>query len=388
MNHIFKKLHGPKKWKILIGVFFVLLIMIIMTRIGFTIDLYYRTEKLAMPVVAMIKASAAPVSENIVLPGTVKPWHGAPIYARINGYLKQWLVDIGDKVKKGQLLAVIDAPELDAQLRQAEADLNVAIANNQLAQVTAQRWKNLLKTDSVSKQETDEKIDSAKALAATVISLRANRDRLRDLVSFEQITAPFAGTISDRATDIGALINAGSNTSEMPLFRMVQHDPLRLYVKIPENYSARMKAMMKVSLSFAEFPGMVFQGTLFQTANAIDPKTRTLLAQFIVNNKKGQLLPGSYTEVTIQLPSPSNAVYLPVNTLLFRSEGLQVATLNAKHQVVLKSIKIKRDFGDQVEIDSGIQPGEPIIVNPADSIYDGQQVHLAGTSFTNKKVKG
>ncbi len=386
MNNIIKQLKARKTLLMFTIVLFAIFMVVVISRIWAAIALHYRTENLAIPVVATIHASYAPIEETITLPGTLSPWHGAPIYARIDGYLQRWLVDIGDKVKKGQLLAVIEAPELDAQLRQAEADLKVAIANNQLAQVTAKRWKNLLKTDSVSKQETDEKIDAAKALEATVLATQANRDRLRDLVSFERIIAPFDGTISDRATDIGALINSGSNTTEKPLFRIVQHHPLRLYVKIPENYSSRMKPNLIVHLSFSEYPGLVFQGKLLQTADAIDPKTRTLLAQFVVNNQQGQLLPGAYTQVMIQMPSPPHAVYIPVNTLLFRAQGLQVATLSKNNLVILKSINIKRDFGNQVEIDAGIQPEEPIIINPADSIYNGQQVQLAKQTGLTKNL--
>ena len=310
-----------------------------------------------------------------MLPGTMLAWHEAPIYARTNGYVKEWYVDIGSRVNQNDLLAQIETPELDAQLRQAEADLNVAIAQNKLAQTTAKRWVHLLKTDSVSKQATDEKVDTAKALAATVVSMRANRDRLRELVSFEKVVAPFTGIISDRRTDIGALINSGSMPNEQkPLFRMVQLDPLRLYVKIPEAYSSRIKSKMTVSVEFGEHPGKTFPAQLLETAHAIDPKTRTLLAQFVVQNKKGELLPGSYTEVMFAMPSYPEAVRLPVNTLIFRKEGLQVATLDKHNCVVLKNITIHRDFGNDVEIVSGIHPGESIIINPSDSIYHGQLV--------------
>jgi RND family efflux transporter MFP subunit len=209
--------------------------------------------------------------------------------------LKTWYVDIGDFVKEGQRLADIETPELDAQLRQAEADVNVAIAKNALAQITAARWINLLKTDSVSKQERDEKVHTAQALAASVIAARANRDRLRELVGFERVIAPFSGTISARGTDIGDLINAGNQPNAKPLFRIIQSDPLRLYVKIPEAYSSRIKPNMKVTIRFAEHPGQRFQAQLINTADAIDPQIRTLLAQFLVHNQKKMLLPGSYS---------------------------------------------------------------------------------------------
>ncbi len=380
MKNLFDKMRSQKGIVIPFCLVSGLLIILAIGRIWSGMTLRSRTDAEAIPVVTTIQATAEMADEVIVLPGTVKPWHGAPIYARVDGYLKQWYVDIGDKVREGEVLAVIDAPELDAKLRQTEADLKVAIANNELAQITAVRWKNLLKTDSVSKQETDEKVDAARALEATVVATRANRDRLRDLVAFERITAPFTGTISARATDIGALINAGSNPNDKPLFRIVQHDPLRVYVKIPENYSSRMKPNMVVQLAFSEHPGIVFPAKLLQTADAIDPITRTLLAQFTVSNKNETLLPGGYTQVSIKMPTSPHAVHIPVNTLLFRSQGLQVAKLNAHNQVMLESISISRDFGEDVEVASGIKAGEQIIINPSDSIYDGQQVRLAPES--------
>jgi RND family efflux transporter MFP subunit len=354
----------------------ILLLMLMMTRVWASIVLHYRTMADAAPTVATVKVKCLPAHEHVVLPATIAAWHEAPIYARTNGYVKQWVVDIGDKVNKGDLLAIIETPELDDQLRQAEADLNVAIARDELAQITAKRWELLVKTDSVSKQARDEKVDFARETAARVIAARANRDRLRDLVSFERVIAPFSGTISDRATDIGALINAGHQANVRPLFRMVQTNKLRIYVKIPENYAPQISAKMQVQLVLAEYPGQTFEAKLFQTAGAIDPLTRTLLAQFTIDNAAGLLLPGSYTEMHFSMPLPPNAIRIPVNTLLFRSEGLQVATLTAEKTVALKSITISRDFGETVEIDSGLKPGELVIVNPDDSIFNGQHVRL------------
>lgn len=378
MDIIFRKIRSQKGSAIFIGVVLAFFLMLALTRIWAAILLRLSTNAYGTPVVNTIAAISASVDDEIVLPGTIWAWHEAPVYARVKGYIKQWRVDIGDKVKKGDLLAVIDAPELDAQLRQAEADLKVAIANYELAQVTAKRWINLVKTDSVSKQETDEKIDSEKALKAVVSSEQANRDRLRELVSFERIIAPFSGIISSRLTDIGALINIGSNPAEAkPLFRIASHDPLRLYVKVPENYASRIKEHLEVQLAVAEHPGLLFPAKLFQTAEAIDLQTRTLLAQFTVQNKENKLLPGAYTQVHIKLQTPSQSVQIPVNTLLFRAQGLQVATLDKTNHVVLKSITIGRDFGETVEIDFGVKPGESIIINPSDGIYNGQEVQLA-----------
>lgn len=378
MDIIFRKIRSQKGSSIFLGVVFALFLMLALTRMWAAILLRFSTNAYGTPTVSTIAAISASADDEIVLPGTILAWHEAPVYARVKGYIKQWRVDIGDKVKKGDLLAVIDAPELDAQLRQAEADLKVAIANYELAQVTAKRWINLVKTDSVSKQETDEKIDSEKALKAVVLSEQANRDRLRELVGFERIIAPFSGIISSRLTDIGALINSGSNPAEAkPLFRIASHNPLRLYVKVPENYASRIKEHLEVQLAVAEHPGLLFPAKLFQTAEAIDLKTRTLLTQFTVQNKEKKLLPGGYTQVHIKLQTSSQAVQLPVNTLLFRAQGLQVATLDKTNHVVLKSITIGRDFGETVEIDFGVKPGEAIIVNPSDGIYNGQKVQLA-----------
>jgi RND family efflux transporter MFP subunit len=339
------------------------------------ITLRRQTNKEAVMNVAVIKAAATPSIEEIILPGNVQAWHEATIFARTNGYIKEWKTDIGAHVKAGDLLAEIETPELNAQLQQAEADLKTAEANNELAQSTAKRWLILLKTDSVSKQEADERVSDALAKAALVNAARANRDRLQELVGFERVVAPFDGIITSRTTDIGSLISEGS-TTQRPLFHIVQADPLRIYVRVPQNYSARVSPDMTVELEFAEHPGKTFPATLIETAKAIDPISRTLLAEFKVDNKNDELLPGGYTQVHLKFPAMSHSVLLPVNVLLFRAQGLQVALLDKDNKVVLKAIKISRDFGNQVEIDSGITPGEVVIVNPSDSLATGQLVQV------------
>lgn len=377
MRNFLKTIRAKKRNVLFVGAIIVVFLFLGIDRIWSAFILRYQTHQQAIPIVKVIKAQSMPTFDELVLPGTIKAWHEAPIYARINGYLKQWYVDIGDKVTKGELLAVIDAPDLDAELRQAEADLNVAITNYQLAAITAKRWVNLVKTHAVSKQETDEKVDRATALNATVISKRANRDRLKELVGFKKIIAPFAGVISDRTTDIGALINYGSRPAEAkPLFRVAQHDPLRLYIKIPEAYSSRIKPNLQIQLTFAEYPQEVFSAQLFQTAEAIDPKTRTLLAQFTVKNSHHLLFPGAYTEVHLKIPETAQSVQLPVTTLIFRSKGLQVATIDKQNRIVLKKITVKRDFGETVEVVKGVKPGDAIIIFPTDSIFEGQKVRL------------
>lgn len=364
-----------KAWLVLI-VLFSLILINVAARVYSARQLQQKTKQEQLPLVAVTRAKAGEGTEQLILPGNVTAWHDATIYARTNGYIKKWYVDIGTKVKEGQLLAVIETPELDAQLRQAKADLNTAIANNSLAQSTAKRWINLLKTASVSQQETNEKVSAAAALTALVAASEANVNRLQELVNFERVNAPFDGVITARHTDIGALINQGSGTN-IPLFELAQTNPLRVYVKIPQNYAAQVKANMRVQLRFAEHPGQEFSAQLMQTAQALDPRTRTLLAQFKVDNSKGVLLAGGYTEVRFTLPLSANTIRIPVNALLFQAAGLQIAILDKNHRVELRSVTISRDFGNEVEIKSGIKPGERIILYPPDSINNGEQVRVA-----------
>ncbi len=359
---------------------FIIVVLFVIVLISMRVYALYALRKTTLetvtPIVATLIAKKEGGIDKVVLPGTVWAWHEAPIYARTSGYIKTWYVDIGSKVKNGDLLAVIETPELDAQARQAAAELKTAIANNNLAQITAKRWRNLLKTNSVSKQETDEKVSTAQALQATVSSAQANLQRLNQLVGFEQVIAPFDGIITARATDIGDLINAGSSSAARPLFRIAQTDPLRIYVKIPQYYTSRISKNMRVSLHFPEYPDQAFTAKLLDTAKAIDPVTRTLLAQFLVDNKNDELLPGSYTEVWFTLPLPPHSIRLPVNTLLFQAAGLQVATVNPHNKIELKSIVISRDFGDEVEIARGIHAGERIVLNPPDAISNGDFVRI------------
>jgi RND family efflux transporter MFP subunit len=367
-----------RKVYIFFAIAFTIAVIGIVMHIVAAVRLHFQTNKNAVLTVATIQAKPSPAFEEIVLPGSVQAWHQAPIYARTNGYIKMWMTDIGARVKKGDLLAVIETPELNAQLRQAEADLKTAEANSAVAQTTMVRWKVLLKTDSVSKQDADERIADALAKAALVNAARANKDRLQELVGFENVVAPFDGVITSRTIDIGSLISAGS-TTQRPLFSIAQADPLRIYVRIPQNYSARVSPDMIVELHFAEHPGQVFPAKLFETANAINPLSRTLLAQFTMDNKNYEILPGGYTQVHLKFPANKNSVRLPVNALLFRAEGLQIATLDKDSNIKLQSVKIARDFGNEVEIDSGITPGETIVINPQDSLITGQHVRVVSS---------
>jgi len=357
----------------------VIIILIILAVLGITYRIIHyfivksATEKNAVLKVATIQAKQSPKQVEIVLPANIEAWHAATIYARTNGYLVTWKVDIGSKVKQGDLLAEISTPEVNAQLRQAEADLITAKANYYYAQVSAKRWLNLLKTDSVSQQETDEKVSAEKATAAVVASTQANRDRLKDLVSFERITAPFDGVIMSRTTDIGRLINAGSGP--VPLFRLVQTDPLRVYVKVPEYFSHNIVPGLTAELFLPRYPEKSFTAELIGNASAIDLQTRTLLIQLKVNNPEGKLLAGNYAEIRLKLPA-INSVVLPVNSLIFRAQGMQAAVIDDDHKATFKSIKIGQDFGDTVEVVSGVKPNETVILNPPDSLINGQEVQI------------
>jgi RND family efflux transporter MFP subunit len=371
--------------KILVCILVIVILIGILFRVIANIHLWRNTEKNSVLKVAVFSAQADPGTEEIVLPGNVLAWHESTIYARTNGYVKKWDVDIGAHVKAGDLLAEIESPEIDAQLRRADADLITAEAQNHLAQTTAVRWQALLKTDSVSKQETDEKVDAAAANSALVNAARANRDHLRELVSFEKVLAPYDGIISSRTTDIGSLINAGSSTSQRPLFHITQTNPLRIYVRIPQSYSSSIKPGLVTQLFFNEHPGKVFPAVLLDTAQAINPQSRTLLAEFKAENTDNVLLPGSYTEVHLILPSQAGDVLLPVNSLIFRAAGLQVATVVNNNKVKLKKINIRRDYGNVVEVNDGVSKGETIILNPSDSIINGQQIEIVAR--VTSKVK-
>lgn len=343
------------------------------------------TEQEAVLNVAVIKAAPGPGIQEIILPGNIIAWHDATIFARTNGYVVQWYVDIGAHVKKDQLLATIATPEVSEQLRQTEADLRTAEANYQLAQVTAVRWIKLLRTESVSKQETEEKVSDAKAKAAIVASTRANRDRLRALVGFQRVIAPFDGVIMSRTTDVGRLINSGAGT--VPLFRIVQSNWLRVYVRVPQYFSNYVLPGSTAELTFAEQPGKVYSAKLLDTAKAIDRTSRTLLVQYAIENSNYELLAGSYTQLHLKLPANKNYVRLPVNTLIFRSQGMQVATIDGDETTVLKPITIGRDYGNFVEVVAGLQQEEKVILNPPDSLISGQRVRIVSTEKFSEKTE-
>jgi RND family efflux transporter MFP subunit len=350
----------------------------ILPRIQARTALRRETAEMAVPAVAVVQPKRSAPAQEIVLPANVQAFTDAPIYARTNGYLKRWYVDLGSRVKEGQLLAEIDTPEVNQQLRQSLADLATAQANLNLSRITADRYAGLLKTDSVSKQESDNAAGDYEAKQANLQSSQANVKRLRELQSFQKIYAPFSGVITARNTDIGALIDSGSSGGvRTELFHIVQADKLRVYVSVPQVYSQAAKPGLTADLTLSEFPGRRFEGKLVRTANAIDPTSRTLLVEIAVDNPTGQLFTGSYAEVHLKLPTAASAFILPVNTLLFRAEGLRIAVVGDGQKVELKQITLGHDFGSEVEVIAGVNGNENVIVNPPDSVVSGETVRIA-----------
>jgi len=346
------------------------------------------TEAAALVTVATTQPAAQSLLSELILPGSVQANYEAPIYARTSGYLKRWLVDIGTPVKAGQLLAEIESPEVDQQLRQAQADLATAEANQKIADLTAERWRNLRASDSVSKQEADEKISLAASGDAQMQAARANVQRLRELSGFEKVIAPFDGVVTARNTDIGRLIAAGENTGPA-LFRVADMHRLRLYVSVPQTYAAVMKPGLKADLLFPDRPGTTYVATLDSTSSAIDASTRTLLAQLVIDNKNGELLPGAYAEVHFKLPPGAGGVAykLPANVLLFRGDGLHVGTVDANSHVALKPVEIGRDYGSDVEIVRGLGANDNVILSPPDSLTDGLTVRVAHPARPKRVAK-
>ena len=335
-----------------------------------------KTADEATLIVATVTPTRSAAGEELVLPGAVQAYSEARIYARTNGYLQSWSVDIGSIVKKGELLAEIDTPEVDQQLAQAIADLATARANEALSNTTNTRWKELLTTESVSKQDADEKAGDAAAKKAITESAAANVSRLRQLESFKRVVAPFDGVITARNTDIGALINAGESAGT-ELFRLADTHKLRIYVQIPEPYAAAAKPGLEAELEFSEQAGKGYAAITVRTANALDPVLRTLQVELELDNAQHELFPGAYAEVHFKMAGNAKSVRLPANTILFRAPGPQVATVDAQHRIQLKSIVQGRDFGGTIEVLSGLGADDAVVVNPPDSIIDGVTVRVA-----------
>jgi RND family efflux transporter MFP subunit len=338
------------------------------------------TLQMAIPTLSVASPKQGDGRSEVVLPGSIQAFTEAPIYARTSGYLKRWHADIGTHVKAGQLLAEIDAPEVDQQLRQARADLATSEANAALAETTANRWKALLVTESVTPQETDQMIGNRNAKRAMVESARSNVRRLEDTQSFQRITAPFAGVITARNVDVGALVGVGTGSGTgRELFHLAATQTLRVYVKIPQSHSRSAVPGVEAYTTLAERPESRFKGTLVRTADAIDPLSRTLLAEVDIDNATGTLMPGAYAQVHLRLRSGGDPWIVPATALLFRAEGPRVAVVRGG-KAELVPITIGRDLGTALEIASGLSADDQVVLNPPDSLVTGQAVNVASAS--------
>ncbi len=378
---------GPNpvgRGKLLIGA--VLLVLITAGTVTFlnkkseTDALAKETEAVSIPTVAVVQPMAEPGHDELVLPGNLQAFIESPILARTNGYLLRWYKDIGSKVEKGELLAAIDTPEVDQELSQARASREQIKAALELAKISADRWANLRKTDSVSQQEADQQASGYQQALANLAAADANVRRLEELESFKNVYAPFSGVLTRRNVDPGALINSGAQAAGKELFDIARVDPLRVYVSVPQAYAPNMRVGMKANVTLQEFPGQKFLGTVARTADAIDPATRTLNTEVDVPNKDGKLLPGSFGQVHFATGTSVPRITIPVNAMLFRSEGPQVAVVDKDSTVHLRPIGIGRDFGATLEILSGIEVSDQIVINPSDSLEEGQKVHVAKPS--------
>ena len=359
-----------------------ILVLVIHSRLTARRALVSSTRDAGRIPVSVVHATRSAAKTELMLPANVQAFVETPIYARTDGYLRRWLVDIGSKVRAGELLATIETPEVDQELKQTEAALAQAQANLDLARITAERWQNLLRFDGVSRQEVDQNVGAYKARQADFRAALANVERLKDLQAFQRVVAPFAGIITARNTDVGALISAGTSRE---LFRLAQTDPLRVYVSVPEIYSRSMIPGVTAELLVAEYPNKAYPGKVVRTAGAILPSSRTLLTEVRVPNSKGELLPGAFGQVRFQLAQPREALIIPTNTLLFRAKGTQVALVSQNRTVHLQNVTLGRDFGTSAEVLSGLSQEDQIIVNPSDSISEGSSVALVQAPATAPK---
>jgi RND family efflux transporter MFP subunit len=372
------------RWFLIIFFIFVVLgIYAVSQRMSEHKALAQQTEQMAVPFVSVIRATPIDANSEMVLPGSLKPYVESPIYARTNGYLKKWYKDIGSHVGKGDILAEIDTPEIDQQLAQARADLVTTQANLSLSSVTATRYQDLIKSDSVSRQDLDNANGDLAARRAMMQSAEANVKRLEEMESFKRVYAPFTGIITQRNVDPGTLINAGNGgnaTKEM--FDLAQIDPMRVYVAVPQSYSPSIHLELKACLSLTELAERSFCGQVVRTANSIDPTTRTLLTEVDVPNASGTLLPGAYAEVHFDVKVTGQRLSLPINALLFRPDGTMAAVVGADSRINLKKLTIGRDFGNALEVLQGIDPTDRIVINPPDALEQGEQVNLAAQNAT------
>ncbi|MGA9641319.1 MAG: efflux RND transporter periplasmic adaptor subunit [Terriglobales bacterium] len=370
-----------RKAKILVGIALLVLLtagaITYLTRKGETAALAKETDAAAIPTVAVVQPKSETGDDQLVLPGNLQAYEESPIFARTNGYLLRWYKDMGSRVQKGELLASIDTPEVDQELSQARASREQIKAALGLAKISADRWANLRKTDSVSEQEADQQASGYEQAKANLAAADANVRRLEQMESFKNVEAPFSGVLTRRNVDPGALINSGAQTTGKELFDLARVDPLRVYVSVPQAYAPSMKVGVKAAVTLQEFPGQKFTGIVVRTADAIDPATRTLNTEVDVPNKDGKLLPGSFGQVHFAVGSPVQRITIPVNAMLFRAEGPQVGVVGNDNKVQLRSITIGQDYGATLEILGGLDVNDRIIINPSDSLESGQQVRVA-----------
>jgi RND family efflux transporter MFP subunit len=340
------------------------------------------TQQSAIPVVRVTAPQTDAPDQELTLPGSTQPFSDTAIYARTNGYVHRWMADIGAQVKQGEVLAEIESPEIDQQLRQARADLATAQANSRLAGITSDRYSGLFKSDSVTKQERDNAVGAFDAARATVQSREADVARLQQLQSFEKVTAPFDGVITARNTDIGNLIDAGAASAGRELFHLAAIHTLRIYVAVPELYARVAAGDEPVVVTFDQFPGEKFSGKVVRNANAIDPLARTLTVEVDLDNPTGRIMPGAYGFVHFALDGAKQSFIVPANTLLFRGEGLRVGVVR-DNKAVLVPIVIGRDYGDKVEVQSGLQANDQVILDPSDSLVSGTPVRVDSDKGAN-----
>jgi RND family efflux transporter MFP subunit len=371
----------PRKALLIVGVsVLVLLVAGAVTLIGHETHeraLAKETERQTIPTVAVVHPQAEKPDEELVLPGSLLAFEESPIYARTSGYLVRWYKDIGSRVREGDLLATIDTPEVDQELNQTRAARQQIVAQLELAKISADRWENLRKSDSVSAQEADQQTSGYKQAQANLAAADANVRRLEQLEGFKKVYAPFSGVLTKRNVDPGALINAGAGAAGRELFDIARVDPLRVYTSVPQAYAPYIKVGATTTVTLQEFPGQNFSAKVARTAESIDPNTRTLLTEVDVPNKDGRLLPGSFGEVHFAVGSNVNKVTIPVNAMLFRAEGPRLAVVDENHKIQLRAINIGRDYGTSLEILGGVSTGDQIVINPPDSLEQGQQVNIA-----------
>lgn len=375
---------SPRKALIMIGIALLILLVAgavtLISRDTHERALAKETERSTIPTVAIVHPLAETPDEELVLPGSLQAFEESPIYARTSGYLVRWYKDIGSRVKEGELLATIDTPEIDQELNQTRAARQQIVAQVELAKISAERWENLRKSDSVSAQEADQQTSGYKQAQANLASADANVRRLEQLENFKRVYAPFSGVITKRNVDPGALINAGAGTTGRELFDLARVDPIRVFTSVPQAYAPFIKVGGQTTVTLQEFPGQKFAAKVARTAESIDPNTRTLLTEVDVPNKDGRLLPGSFGEVHFAVGSNVNKVTVPVNAMLFRSEGPRVAVVDVNGRIQLRPINIGRDYGTSLEILGGVSTEDRVVINPPDSLEEGQQVNIAAAS--------